>query len=304
MAYNTQMTFHFNAKDGVERYCRFRLVPIELYNGEVEESGFPDEEDQKYIWLRDRLPGDTRPSNYLRMEFKDRLQKGPVHYKLQIQIHTWNNSTSTHNIFNCGVDWDLTTHPFTDIADVVFTNALEDDVTEKLRFDTKNQPPSLGNVYEPYNKDSFTCLAYYRKKIYRHMQNLRLAHGLLRGDLKSFKNPVPYGIFVKTGHFVGEGSSPPFAKVKMMMVGINGTSKWHHLSHIFRINFERKSKEKFFFIDEDLGDLKYIKVKFHGEGWFLKQIKIQEFGNNKNFYFPANQWFEKKKSTRSQLAQV
>ena len=77
-----------------------------------------------------RHPTEKRPDDYLRKEYVERLQKGPVNYRLQIQIHEA-SPHDTATIFHAGILWDKETHPWFDLATVSIKTPLSPDVLER-----------------------------------------------------------------------------------------------------------------------------------------------------------------------------
>jgi len=99
LVYHSQLSYEFVANDGRPRAARFRLTPVPRRD---------DNDDDEARMLSDRLQddvatsgrrhGDSRPVDYLRQEFIDRLQQDePVTYQLQIQI---NNSPDIPCVWN------------------------------------------------------------------------------------------------------------------------------------------------------------------------------------------------------------
>ena len=77
-----------------------------------------------------RHENEKRPSDYLRQEYVDRLAKGVVNYRLQIQIHEASPS-DTATIFHAGILWDKETHPWLDLATVTIRTPISPDVLER-----------------------------------------------------------------------------------------------------------------------------------------------------------------------------
>ncbi|XP_062508469.1 allene oxide synthase-lipoxygenase protein-like [Corticium candelabrum] len=80
--YYAQLTYKYCGLDGIQRHCRYRIVPA----NDGPESGLLDDEDQKFPWNGGPRPTDTRSPNYLKQEFASRLEKETIEYRLQIQI--------------------------------------------------------------------------------------------------------------------------------------------------------------------------------------------------------------------------
>jgi len=97
LIYHSQVAYEFLPQDGRPRAARFRLIPrrdddVDDVNGGDEggcnESGTLSDSQQHDVATCGRRRGDSRPVDYLRQEFIDRLQRDePVTYQLQIQLN-------------------------------------------------------------------------------------------------------------------------------------------------------------------------------------------------------------------------
>jgi arachidonate 5-lipoxygenase len=162
--YYTQAQFHYRSSDGVKRYVRMRLLPLD----DGPEDGLPTQEalDRLETLLGSpRLPGETRPKDYLRQEFKDRLAAGPVEYRLQGQLHVAQPDDSPE-VFNPSRAWDGATHPFFTLGRMVLDRALPDAETDSLAFSVGTQPPSLGLI-TPTSPEDYNSISYLRVRAYR-----------------------------------------------------------------------------------------------------------------------------------------
>ena len=149
---------------------------------------------------RERFADETRPQDYLRQEFKERLSKGPVHYRLQLQLHEVRPDDSPH-ILHIGRVWDESTHPWFDLADVTVTSTLPDDVIERTRYNVANMPPSMGLL--PFETiDDYSCIAHIRTEVYQRTQTLRL----LRPPRALPDHMTNYLVRVETGSQSGAGT--------------------------------------------------------------------------------------------------
>ena len=80
--------------------------------------------------ISSRHENEKQPDDYLRKEYVERLQKGPVNYRLQIQIHEA-SPDDTATIFHAGILWDEGTHPWFDLAKVSIKTPLSPDAVER-----------------------------------------------------------------------------------------------------------------------------------------------------------------------------
>ncbi|MCG8458323.1 MAG: hypothetical protein MI919_18760, partial [Holophagales bacterium] len=128
--------------DGTIRYAKYRLIPADG----IPETGtvIDDPEEMKIEPGNQRtLPGEERCRNYLREEFHARVARGPVRYRLQIQLHEAREDDDPE-IFNCCREWDPETHPFHDLAHVEIDRVLDWQTSCMTSFSIRNAPAGLG----------------------------------------------------------------------------------------------------------------------------------------------------------------
>ena len=140
-----------------------------------------------------RLPSETRAKDYLKEEFKERISRGPVKYKLQLTLHEA-RSDDPPAILNIARYWDEVTHPWLDVADVTLTALLTSDVTEGLKFSCGNLPSSLDFLPARTIYDS-NCIAHIRKEVYKRTQKIRS----IRSPRHESDHEATYVISVETG---------------------------------------------------------------------------------------------------------
>jgi catalase len=183
VSYYSKVVFPFRAKDGVTRFCKFRMLRPDLQL----ESGLPDYDRQLRIWDQSRNPDDDRPVDYLRSEFKARLAREKVTYLLQMQLRDA-NETDTDEIFNCNRWWNEEAYPWLDVATVELAEAMEDEEMEPMRMWLGHMPPSLG-LLRAHSVDDYRSVVWARLHVYRASQTARAAHNRL-AEPRSFKgNP-------------------------------------------------------------------------------------------------------------------
>ena len=168
MLYHSCIMFPFRARDGRNRYAKYRLVPC----GMTQESGFLSAARQRNPWVQSREPGDDRPRQYLPDEYRQRLQSGPVEYLLQIQVREFHEDRDTWEFFNSARVWDLETSPWLDLAQVRITETLPDDVTDRTRMWLGHQPPSLG-LTDSFSPVDYRSMAGARYRVYPIRQHMR-----------------------------------------------------------------------------------------------------------------------------------
>ena len=165
LRYYSKTCFHFKAKDGKTRYCKYRLHPVP----DVSDHGMPSEEVLKVLWDARALPGDTRSRSYLKHEYKKRVEEAPVHYKLQIQLHEWDETIDNEEVFNSHRYWSESTHPWITLGSVEINEILPykdpkgDTSIDANRFmsSLSHQPDSLG-VIEAKSVRDYNSVNYMR----------------------------------------------------------------------------------------------------------------------------------------------
>ena len=124
-----------------------------------------------YFSIQTRRDDDKRPTDYLKQEYEARLSKGPVKYKLQIQLHEPQDQDPPQ-LLHAGRSWDLKTHPWMELADVAITTLLTPDVVERTCYNVANQHSSLGllpavSIYD------YNSVAQVRAEVYPFSQHMR-----------------------------------------------------------------------------------------------------------------------------------
>lgn len=107
---------------------------------------------------------------------------------------------------------------------------------------------------------------------------------------------VKYQVTVVTGDIKGCGTN---ANVFITIYGEYGDTGQRALTQRFRDLFERNQVDKFEIEALDLGELTKIKVEHDNSGWnpgwYLERVEISNSSTSKNYVFPCQQWFDKKK---------
>lgn len=157
--YYTECAQLFIGRDGIKRYVKFRLIPFD----DVPESGVIRFKDEKELWIEVPRPGETRSPDYLKKELTERLSRGPVKYRLQLQLHT-PSPADNDEIFNCNVAWDEATHPFLDVAIATLDTLLPHDESSRMIYSLKHCPPSLGLI-PATSIDDYNSVTYLRAHV-------------------------------------------------------------------------------------------------------------------------------------------
>lgn len=143
------------------------------------------------------------PEDYLKREYKERLTKGPLKYKLQIQLHEAKDDDPPMTL-HVGREWDEGAHPWLDLADITMTSLLAPSVTEKLEFSFYNLPPSL-DLLPARSVEDPNVLAHIRRDLYSCTQKLRA----LRRKVLVPDHVATYVIRLETGSKSATSAAPP-----------------------------------------------------------------------------------------------
>lgn len=141
MVYNSQACFGFVGIDGIYRYVRYRLQPVDFDGNEM---GTPGADDLSHPWLQNPLEHETRNRNYLKDQMTHRLngEHRPVNYVLRAQLRQ-RPSVGDPDWISSAYPWNETDHPFQDVAVVTLTEALDHDEAQLTWFDIGHHPASL-----------------------------------------------------------------------------------------------------------------------------------------------------------------
>ena len=119
----------------------------------------------------ERLESETRAKDYLKQEFKQRISREPVKYKLQMSLHVA-QLDDPPSILNIARYWNETTHAWLDVAVVTLTTLLSPDVTTGLKFNPGTLPNFVYFLPARSVHDS-NCIAHIRKEVYTLTQKIR-----------------------------------------------------------------------------------------------------------------------------------
>lgn len=290
--YHSWMAYDYKGKDGVPRYAKFRLIPADGR----EETGLMTEYDQRKPWVSDRWEDEERPESYLIPEFSNRLSKGPIKYKLQIQLHEVKPDDS-HLILHAARVWDQENHPWLDLADVTVTSLLPIEVGERTRSSLDHRPPSLAilpcqTIYD------YTSIAYLRSKVYPASNKLSSKKPRRKISSEQVIDGAVYSIRVKTGNRKGAGTD---AKVSLTITGTKGRTKPKLLDKLFHIDFFKGQEDTYVIEAEDVGEPVMIKLEndqggmFHrSSDWFVDKVLIRSSNSRVTVYeFPCYAWVKR-----------
>ena len=156
--YYSKTPMKFIASNGLEHYIKYRFIPEDL---PIEEAAIPDEQKLKVYDQRVK-EGEDLPVNYLVEEYKQRLERAPVSYMAQIQLHE-SSANPDPATFDSRLVWDEEQYPWLDLAQITIDELLPLEETIKTGFNLKNHPKSLGFIKAKSIYD-FNSVVYMRSK--------------------------------------------------------------------------------------------------------------------------------------------
>ncbi|PCI44206.1 MAG: hypothetical protein COB51_10500, partial [Moraxellaceae bacterium] len=118
------------------------------------------------------LEGETKPMDYLRQEYLDRIKRRPLKYRLYMQLHTPVPGQS-QEIYNSAKAWDKVNYPWIEVGVATMTEALSFEEAELLMYRVNHMPPSI-SIIPAKSLSDYNSLAVARSKVYKYAQGLRL----------------------------------------------------------------------------------------------------------------------------------
>ncbi|MGE0708765.1 MAG: hypothetical protein AB7N76_21405 [Planctomycetota bacterium] len=168
LSYYAKIVFLFQARDGRDRYVKFRIQPAGL----TQESGLLPWKNQIAAWNQARDPDDDRPLDYLRQELRRRVYGGKVEYLLQMQHREADPATDTHELFNMNHLWDPARHPWLDVAHVQLDAIYPSSTMEDTWMWLGHQPEGL-SLLAAYSPLDYRSLGHARVMTYPASQIAR-----------------------------------------------------------------------------------------------------------------------------------
>lgn len=134
--YHSQICYEFTDSAGTMSYLRYRLV-----NGDrgPERGRYPASWKPQGITWYPPLPDDTRPPNFKREDFNNRVRQQGLHYLLQGQFCDGDQLEAV----NCTTIWDELRHPWIDLAEISLNEPLTLDELDILEFDANRSHSSI-----------------------------------------------------------------------------------------------------------------------------------------------------------------
>jgi arachidonate 5-lipoxygenase len=137
--YYAKTPFLFVGTDGIKRYVKYRVGPHE----DKPETGVQHVFSEWDMVNQRVFHDETRGRNYLKYQFEDAVQKAPLQYTIQIQLHTASDDDSPE-VFNNMVNWHENTHPWMDLAHFTIDKVLDWKASTWMAFSVNNMPKNLG----------------------------------------------------------------------------------------------------------------------------------------------------------------
>ncbi|XP_078679810.1 allene oxide synthase-lipoxygenase protein-like isoform X2 [Branchiostoma floridae x Branchiostoma belcheri] len=292
--YYSQHIFQFRGKDGVLRYVKYRMLPLD----DAIESGLLSHEDQRSIWDPKRLPDEERAQNYLRQEFAERLKKGPINYKLQIQLHKFRQGDS-EEIFNASRVWDPQNHPWKDLADVAITTLLPDHVTEKTSFALGNQPDSLGLVV-PKTVQDYNSVPHILSRAVPASNTAVRIRAPNQEALEGRKQT--YTVQVRTGKAKDAGTSGTIA------ASLTGPHRRTGPIRLNQTSFQPGKDANFEIEGGDVGEVLMLTLESPSgtlrSPWYLENVVVTDRRRGRRYEFPCHNWVQDKVTLRQGRASL
>jgi catalase len=162
--YHTWVCFEFIDSAGVSRFVRFRLINHDrgmdrgLPKPDFRANGRPSMEPE---------PDDKRDPEFLRKDFRYRVQHSDVRYILQAQLRDAPPAPiGNHELFDPSQPWDEHFHPWRDMFDIRLTEIIDDEEAVSRLEMNPNRSPQCIRIPLATSPDHFASLGHARAIIY------------------------------------------------------------------------------------------------------------------------------------------
>ena len=139
--YHSKTAMGYRDSNGKDWYIKFKLAPWDR----GPDRGRPTEKELEQYWLQAPMDGETRSRNFLKDEFRRRVDESPVKYRLQAQFHPACQGED-RGVLDCGKAWNEDDCPWHDLAEVEVYEILQTDKGNLTWYDVNNHPD---NMYIP-----------------------------------------------------------------------------------------------------------------------------------------------------------
>ncbi len=181
--YYSQIPLEFHAFDGVRRYAKFRLIPVDPG---AERDGVPSDEDLRKPWFQEARSHEARSRNYLKDEYVDRLHRENVRYRFQIQLLDWEESMDREYELNSLYPWDEELYPWRDLAEVTIIEPMSYADGNECLFSLRHLPADVLRIVRAEGFEDGPSIDYLRHGGW-WPRRARLLMYRLRGQ----KEPIP-----------------------------------------------------------------------------------------------------------------
>jgi arachidonate 5-lipoxygenase len=288
--YYSQTCREFHALDGKKRYCKFRLIPYGNGPGtDVDpEPNLPNEADQRLIATTHmmkyyRYADEKRAPDYLRAEFRDKVESGIVRYRLQIQLYEA-TPTDTAEIFNPNKAWGT---EFLDVGIVKLHASLPQHVIENTAFGMSRTPACMP-LSRPINAQDYNGLNWTRAAVYETSSKIRRLFTRRRNNDYDLAATAKYTIKVKTYSIAGSGIN---ADVCIQFVGTRSTTSRIVLEDL-GTSFAPGAETTHIVRDMDIGEPTYAIISHSANSsWNCGRIDVSlNPKNGRKKKFTLNVW--------------
>ncbi len=139
LRYYCKTPFRYVGEDNIPRYAKYRVLPADRRA----ETGVLDHPDPVEIPNQRVSAHNPRGRNYLKYEYRDRVEKKGAQYLLQIQLRAAAVDEDPE-VFNNMVPWDDVAHPWRDLAHINIDEVLDWEESCRTTFEITNMPKTLG----------------------------------------------------------------------------------------------------------------------------------------------------------------
>ncbi|XP_066267927.1 allene oxide synthase-lipoxygenase protein-like [Branchiostoma lanceolatum] len=288
--YYSRLPIKFEAKDGALRYAKFRLIPDEQQT----ESGLLHPEDQERVWELGRHPDETRPKDYLRQEYVNRLRWTPIRYRLQIQIHEWKDG-DTFNTLNPYRIWSPMLHVWADLAVVSITTLLSDATKKRTTFNIANLPQSL-SFEEPtsiYDYNSLAKVVAAVQTVYKPslLKNPALQNGPADYDYLKYKVEVTVRHIVGSNKGILVSLTGPWTRTEPIQIG-------QGIGNSIAAGRKQSLEVEAF----DVGEVVLVSIEKvkddDNSDYFIENVQVHDVQRGLKFEFPGYRWLGKRLTLR------
>eukprot|EP00299_Pterocystis_sp_00344_P013664 c6717_g1_i2.p1 GENE.c6717_g1_i2~~c6717_g1_i2.p1 ORF type:complete len:1039 (+),score=226.47 c6717_g1_i2:388-3117(+) len=307
--YNSKFTTWFQDQSGKLWFARFRLRPSDA----TEDSGFVDEMlyRNNYVgWDHvPRQPGDERPRDYLRAEFRNRMATGPVSYILEVVLR---ESSGDPALLDSSQAWDEHLYPFKRVGVITLDKLLPEEETRLLHFNAALAHPHIAVIpaktaREPASMNHLRCLldqAASEDALNGHKSTLDIITDILASKVlnairgNTAPESVPEGsevyiVAVTTGHGKGAGTN---GTVSLRLQGEFGHTESLKLDLRFYNDFEEGSTGEYTVVANDVGAVDSISLRvdhssfFEDGKWLCSTVVVTERSTGRAFSIYPNAW--------------